>query len=268
MNYIMENDEEIRRLETKTTTSDVEAVARRAGLKEGMRVMDVGCGPGITTSILAGLVGESGTAVGIDGSAARIARAEERFGGARTSFAVRDFLAPMGDLGPCDFAWVRFVLEYYKAEGRAIADNVSSALADGGVLCLVDLDYNCLSHFDMPARLEGALASAVRQLEAKGDFDPYAGRKLYSHLYRMGYRDIGVEVAAHHLIYGELRAEDDYNWGRKIQVLAARFADIGLPGYSGPEEFYEDFMAFFRDPARFTYTPVIAAWGRKPPAAR
>jgi hypothetical protein len=114
----------------------------------------------------------------------------------------------------------------------------------------------------MSRRLEVALASAIHQLEERANFDPYAGRKLYSHLYRMGYRDIRVEAGAHHVIYGELREADEYNWGKKIEVLSRKLK-IDLPGYPGPDEFYEDFMAFFRDPSRFTYTPVIAAWGHK-----
>jgi len=262
-NYIMENPDEAQRLELKTDASVVESFARRAGLGPGMRVADVACGAGVTTSALGAVVGPAGRALGIDASEGRMARARERFGGGNVEFAVKDILAPMEGLGSFDFAWIRFALEYYKAESFDIARNAAALLDSGGILCLVDLDYNCLSHYAMPPRLEAALAAAVRQLESKGNFDPYAGRKLYSHLYRLGFRDIGVEVGAHHVIYGALGPTDEYNWGKKIEVLS-RNLDIELPGYSGPGEFYEDFMRFFRDPARFTYTPVIAAWGVKP----
>ncbi len=263
--YIMESDDEERRLEIKTVASIVEAFARRAGLARGMRVVDAGCGPGVTTSVLSGVVGESGSALGFDIAEKRITRAREGFSDARTSFEVRDFREPIEGIGTFDFAWVRFALEYYKAECFDIVRRISGLLNEGGILCLVDLDHNCLNHYGMPARLEAAFSSAVAQLERKANFDPYAGRKLYSHLYRMGFRDIGVEAGAHHVIYGELREPDEYNWGKKIEVLSRKLK-IDLPGYSGPEEFYEDFMSFFRDPSRFTYTPVIAAWGRKPPS--
>jgi ubiquinone/menaquinone biosynthesis C-methylase UbiE len=263
----MESSDEVRRLEMKTDASVVEAFAARAGLGPGMRVVDVGCGPGVTTSALSRLVGDTGSALGFDISEKRIGRAREGFSDPRTTFAVRDFREPLGDLGVFDFAWMRFALEYYREECFDIARNVSSLLAEGGILCLVDLDYNCLSHYGISPRLETALAHAMRMLEAAGDFDPYAGRKLYSHLYRMGYRDIKVEAGAHHLIYGKLGETDEYNWSKKIEVLARKIK-VDLPGYAGPEEFYEDFMAFFRDPGRFTYTPVIAAWGRKASGGR
>ncbi len=258
----MENEAEIRRLEMKTEAPVVEAFALRAGLKPGMRVVDIACGAGVTTSILAGLAGESGSAVGIDASRERIEYARERYGDARTSFAVRDFLQPIEDLGSFDFAWVRFALEYYRAESYDIVRTVSSLLAKGGILCLVDLDHNCLNHWGMSTRLETALGAAMQFMEEHANFDPYAGRKLYSHLYRLGYADIQVELGAHHLIYGELRSVDEYNWIRKIEVLSEKL-DTRLPGYSDAGEFLDDFRSFFREPGRFTYTPVISAWGRK-----
>jgi len=267
MAYIMENDDEVTRLEIKTVASVVESFARKAGLESGMRVADAGCGPGVTTSVLSAIVGERGSAVGFDISEKRIARARECYDSERTSFAVRDFLQPIEGLGIFDFVWIRFGLEYYKAECFDIVRNLSALLKDGGILCLIDLDHNCLSHYGMSPRLEGAFSGAMRQLEAKANFDPYAGRKLYSHLSRLGFEDIGVEAGAHHLIYGELRKADEYNWGKKIEVLAKKLK-IDLPGYPGSLEFYEDFMSFFRDPNRFTYTPVIAAWGRKPKEAK
>ncbi len=263
--YIMENDQESRRLELKTDVRVVRDQARRAGLEPGMRVLDAVCGPGITTAALAEAAGEGGSAVGIDFSEDRIARAREAHGGARTEFLVRDILEPLEGLGTFDFIWMRFALEYYRAESFDIVRNLASVLREGGILCLVDLDYNCLSHHGMSGRLEKALRHVVDTLEARANFDPYAGRKLYSHLYRLGFRDIQVEAGAHHLIYGPLREVDEYNWIRKMDVLGDRMI-WDLPGYSGLDEFRKDFLAFFRDPGRFTYTPVLSAWGRKPPA--
>lgn len=260
--YLMENEEEARRLELKTDGAVVESTARRAGLRPGMRVVDIACGAGLTTSLLAGVVGGEGSALGLDASPERVARARSLYGGPRVEFAVRDFLEPLGDLGPFDFAWVRFALEYYRAEAFEIARNVFSLLAEGGTLCLVDLDHNCLNHWEMPPRLAAALEAAMRQAEERGNFDPYAGRKLYSHLHRLGCADIRVEAGAHHLIYGALRDIDEYNWMRKIEVVSGRIG-LELPGYADAAAFREDFRAFFRDPGRFTYTPLIAAWGRK-----
>jgi ubiquinone/menaquinone biosynthesis C-methylase UbiE len=258
----MESVDEARRLELKTDASVVEAFASRAGLEPGMRVIDIACGAGLTTSILAGMVGDRGLALGVDASNERIVRATSLYGDYRTSFAVGDIRQPLDEFGTFDFAWVRFALEYHRSKAFDIARNVFSLLAEGGILCLIDLDHNCLSHYGISERLETALVAAMRQLEEKADFDPYAGRKLYSHLYRLGCGDIVVEAGAHHLIYGELGEVDEYNWIKKIEVLSKKMK-FDLPGYEGAADFLADFQAFFRDPARFTYTPIISAWGRR-----
>lgn len=261
--YLMENEEEVRRLEMKTDAAVVESFARRAGLEKGMRVADICCGAGMTTSILSEVVGDSGSAVGFDASAERIDYASRRYGNARTSFVRADIRKPFDDAGTFDFAWVRFALEYYRKESFEITGNIASLLKKGGILCLIDLDHNSLNHYGISARLETAIFAILKQMEEKGNFDPYAGRKLYSHLYRLGFSGIRAEAGVHHLIYGELREVDAYNWIKKIETISGHIA-FDIPGYASRDEFLADFKAFFADPARFTYTPLIACSGRKP----
>ena len=55
-----------------------EDVLRRAGIEAGMRVLDLGCGAGDVSLLLARLVGPSGLVVGIDPSSEAIDLAERR----------------------------------------------------------------------------------------------------------------------------------------------------------------------------------------------
>jgi SAM-dependent methyltransferase len=263
-NYLMESGEEALRLELKTDASVVENQARQAGLRPGMRVADICCGAGVTTAILGGLASPGGFALGIDASPERIAHAKSKYGAAGALFECRDIREDLSDLGTFDFLWVRFVLEYYRAEAFDIVKNLTSIVKEGGILCLIDLDHNCLNHYSIPPRLEKAVTASVAGLEEKANFDPYAGRKLYSHLYRLGYTDIGAAAGAHHLIYGALKDTDAFNWIKKIEVISQK-TGFSVPGYASAEEFLEDFKKFFADPGRFTYTPVIACWGRRGP---
>ena len=265
--YLMEHAEESLRLDMKTDNAVTGEQARWAGLAPGMSVIDIGCGPGKTTAMLGELVQPGGRAVGVDFSEERIAFAREHYGSDTVSFERCDLYQPLNYLGQFDFAWCRFFLEYHLTHCFQLVQNMSEAVKPGGILCLVDLDYNCLSHFGHSPRMERAVAATIRSLEVNDDFDPYVGRKLYSFLYDLGYEDIDVQVGAHHQIFGELKQVDEFNWTKKVEVAAKR-SGYGFDEYAGGyEEFLEEFRSFFANPRRFTYTPIISCRGRKPQAS-
>jgi ubiquinone/menaquinone biosynthesis C-methylase UbiE len=264
VSYIMEGLEESLRLDQKTDSTIVARQAQRAGIKPGMRVADMGCGSGKTTSVLFDLVGPQGRAVGLDFSPNRCEFAESHYAAPGIKFVCRDVRDPLNDLGSFDFVWVRFLLEYYLSESFEMVQHISNCLKPGGVLCLIDLDHNCLNHYGMPERLEKSLEELTALALEKVNFDPWAGRKLYSFLYDLGFKHISVDVSAHHLIYGSSNEVDTFNWAKKVQVIP-KIMPYTFPLYNGAyEEFLKEFSEYFQNPRRFIYTPVIACQGIKP----
>jgi SAM-dependent methyltransferase len=260
----MENDEEIIRLEIKTDIKVVHRQARWAGIEPGMRVADIGCGPGKTSRALWDLVGPGGEVVGIDIAPQRVEYAKEKYAAQGLRFEHRNAIKPLDDLGVFDLVWVRFLLEYHRSGSFRIVQNLSRITRPGGIICLIDLDHNCLNHFGLPERLSGALRGIMGRVEQNADFDPHVGIKLYSFLYDLGYEAIDVMMAPHHLIFGELNEVDAFNWTKKVEV-AAKNSGYPFEEYPGGyEAFFADFKSFFADPRRFTYTPLIACRGRKP----
>lgn len=264
LDYLMEHDDETFRLEIKTDVRVVHRQAHWAGLKAGMRVADIGCGPGKTTKALFDLVTPGGSAVGIDIAPQRIMFAREHYSVEGLQFEHRNALKPLDDLGQFDFIWVRFMLEYHRTRSFDIVKNISRILKPGGILCLIDLDYNCLNHFGLPDRLAKTLRDVMHHLERNADFDPYVGIKLYSFLYDLGYTGIDVSITPHHLIFGELNEVDAFNWTKKVEIAVRRSGYEFSEYASGYSEFYQEFLDFFGNPRRFTYTPLIACCGRKP----
>jgi len=261
--YLMEDEDETLRLERKTDRETLQRQAQWAGIRPGMRVADIGCGSGITSSFLHDLVQPGGSVVGFDFSEKRITHAREHYAQEKIEFHCRDMLDPLDDVGMFDFVWVRFVLEYFLAGSFDVVKNISTIVKPGGILCLIDLDYNCLSHYGVPVRLERALFEIMHQLQEKADFDPYAGRKLYSYLYDLDYEDLDVTISGHHVLFGELREADSFNWMKKVEIAPRRIG-YAFPEYGGGhEEFIEEFRRFFTDPRRFTYSPIISCRGRK-----
>jgi ubiquinone/menaquinone biosynthesis C-methylase UbiE len=260
----MESPEETLRLDLKTDPEAVRKQALWAGVRPGMRIADLGCGSGKTSSILFDLVQPGGTVVGVDFAEERWRHAAHHYSRPGLEFQCLDIRAPLEELETFDLIWVRFVLEYYLADSPQLLANVARNLNPGGTLCLIDLDHNCLSHYGMNERLNQTLFEMMEILQQRANFDPYAGRKLYSYLYDLGLEDITMEVGAHHLIFGELKEVDDFNWLKKIEVAPQKIGYL-FPAYQGSyEAFLADYTAFFHDPRRFTYTPVISCRGRKP----
>jgi SAM-dependent methyltransferase len=263
--YLMENNEEAIRLDLKTDPDLVRKQALWCGVRPGLRVLDLGCGSGKTTAVLHGMVLPEGSVVGVDYSADRIAYAEEHYGGKEgINFFACDLTGPLEGLGQFDLIWVRFVLEYFRRESLPIVKNLRKLLKPGGCLCLLDLDYNCLSHYELPERIAALLPDLMARLEEKYNFDTHAGRKLYSYLFDAGYENIQMELTAHHLIYGKVRTEDLFNWLKKVEVAAARLDGFFNRYPGGYPAFFSDFKSFFLDERRFTYTPLIMCKGDRP----
>lgn len=260
----MESDEEVIRLDLKTDSKIVIEQALWAGIRPGMRVADIGCGSGKTSFYLNKLAQPNGETLGIDFSEQRINYGKNHYTAKGLIFLCRDVREPLDDIGVFDFIWIRFLLEYYRMGSFQILKNIFHILKPGGILCLIDLDYNCLTHFGIPNRLEKAIHGMMTTVEKYADFDPYAGRKLYTYLYDLGCQEIDVKLLSHHLIYGHLKKTDEFNWSKKVEAAGEKSGYKFQEYAAGYPEFVEEFKTAFADPRRFTYTPVICTKGRKP----
>lgn len=263
--YLMDNEEENKRLHIKTDPETVRKQADWCGSRPGMRVLDAGCGPGTTTAILHDMVQPGGTVVGVDYSEDRIRYAKENYESDSTiSFHVHDLRNTLHTLGRFDLIWVRFVLEYNRVESFDIVKNLAGLLNPGGSLCLMDLDHNCLNHYELPPRMEELLRRLMVRLDDEYNFDTYAGRKLYSYLYDLGLEDIRMDLVPHHLFYGAIDGKDVFNWTKKAEMAATTLSDLFVDYPGGSKAFFEEFERFLHDPRRFTYTSLILCKGRKP----
>jgi SAM-dependent methyltransferase len=106
--------------------------------RPGDRVLDIGCGFGDTTQRIAGMVGDAGSALGVDAAERFIetARAEAAEAGvANARFLVADVQSTALD-GPYEMAFSRMGTMFF-ANPVAALRNVRSALVPGGKLVMV-----------------------------------------------------------------------------------------------------------------------------------
>lgn len=102
-------------------------------LRVGERVLDVGCGAGVSTRMLADAVHPSGSAVGVDISTTMIGLAQQRVFHGGASFQIADIQTEPVDGAPFDAAYSRFGVMFF-ADPTAAFANIRRLLHPGGRL--------------------------------------------------------------------------------------------------------------------------------------
>jgi 2-polyprenyl-3-methyl-5-hydroxy-6-metoxy-1,4-benzoquinol methylase len=129
---------------------------RDAGIESGMRVLDIGCGVGDVTMLVAQLVGPQGKVTSIDLDEASIATARKRtsaVGLGNTTFHRADILT-FADAEPFDAIVGRFVLEFVP-EPAATVSRLCGLLRPGGIMAFQEPSWDIwLAHTShLPLRM-------------------------------------------------------------------------------------------------------------------
>jgi ubiquinone/menaquinone biosynthesis C-methylase UbiE len=111
---------------------------RAAGLRAGMKVLDIGCGAGDVSLVAAAMVGRSGRVLGIDRSARAVAVARaraRRSGVTQAVFRVGDFRRMRGR--PVDALVGRFVLMHQRDPAGALR-GATRQVRRGGLVAMLE----------------------------------------------------------------------------------------------------------------------------------
>jgi ubiquinone/menaquinone biosynthesis C-methylase UbiE len=164
-------DAELARLTTQARLID--PLTRRflvsAGIKEGMRVLDVGSGAGDVAMLLASLVGETGEVFGSDTSLSAIAAAEERINLASlANVTIRhgDPTAMQFDK-PLDAVVGRYILQFVSNPPAFVA-RLSRHLRPGGIMFFHEIDWDGARSSPPAPTYARACGWITRTLEAGG----------------------------------------------------------------------------------------------------
>ena len=156
---------------------------RAAGITEGMRVLEVGCGGGDVSLLIAQLVGANGEVVGVDQSATAIETAQQRaqeLSAHNLRFLVADVTAPDTALtaeGAFDAVIGRSVLEFMP-DPAAVLRAVTSYVRPGGVIAFQEVDWSGCRALPAVPTFDQCVSWGSAALQRSGA-DPYMGLKLY-----------------------------------------------------------------------------------------
>lgn len=190
------SDEEVERLDTQARI--VDPITRRlwvqAGVQPGMRVLDVGCGAGHTTLVLADLVGEDGAVVGIDNAAKAITTARTRSHGLpQVTYVHGDPTAQAFDV-PFDAVVGRYVL-MFQPDPAAFLAAVARHARPGGIVSFHELDASGVTSRP-PVPTFDRVASWNTEVTRRYGADPHFGSRLYSTYLAAGLSEPSALVAA------------------------------------------------------------------------
>ena len=183
----------VEQLEKVYATRDI--LRRRRLVREalaaapGERILDVGCGPGFYTAEVLEEVGEEGSVVGVDVSAAMLGVAAQRAKGSpNADFRKGDATVIPVEDGEFDAALSVQVLEYV-ADATAALREIRRALRPGGRVVIWDVDWATLSwHSEDPARMERVLEAWDTHL-----VHPSLPRTLAARMREAGFKEVRAE---------------------------------------------------------------------------
>jgi ubiquinone/menaquinone biosynthesis C-methylase UbiE len=220
-------------------------------LRQGQKVLDVGCGPGTISADIARLVAP-GDVTGIDRSYDVIEvalRTTEAMNLANLSFEVGDVYDLQFSDSSFDIAYAHQVLQHLSDPVRGLRE-MRRVLAPGGLLAVRDADYGEFTWSPTDPRLERWMV-LYHDITKRNGAEADAGRHLADWVRAAGFEDLTTSTSQWHFRTAEERAWWGSLWADRVQK--SEFAHQGLEfGLTTPDELDEISAAFLEwseDPA-------------------
>ena len=186
-------EEELNRLEVQgaALAPATRMILAEAGIRPGMRVLDLGCGPGDVTFVAADLVGPGGSVVGVDHSAEGLARARLRAGqrGLTQVQFVEGNIHDPAPGGPFDAIVERAAL-WLVPDPAAVLRQQATVLRPGGLVVAIEPDLSMMRSLPETA-LSVQVRSWVLEASAKAGI-PIIGPQLWAIIQEAGLRPLGM----------------------------------------------------------------------------
>ncbi len=235
-----------------------------AGIGPGMRVLDVGCGSGDVSLLLAKLVGDTGHVVGIDRDEPSLERVRERvreLNLPNLTFVQSDICALSPELGPFDAAVGRRVIMYLPEPVDAIR-KIAATLHPGGVVAFLEHDATMVPGRLKPLPLQERVNRWIQQTVEREGANIHIGFDLPFILKQAG-------LTVEH-IRAEAIIQTPQTHYPTVYIIRAMLSRIVQKGVATEEEIDLDTLEqrLFDERAQassiYVSDMVFTVWARKP----
>jgi ubiquinone/menaquinone biosynthesis C-methylase UbiE len=164
--YVPSSDVELERLQLQARCFEglTRRLIRESGIGPGMRVLDLGAGPGDVAFLVAEAVGPAGSVVGVDREERSVALARQR--AAEAGYGNVAFLVAGDDAlpadAPFDAAIGRFVL-IHQPDPAIMIRRSAAVVRPGGIVAFLEPAIHCDGHSLPEVELVSAAAGSIKR---------------------------------------------------------------------------------------------------------
>ncbi len=190
------NSSELDRLRKQATQAAPleRQILLRHGLKEGMSVLDLGCGPGFTSRLIAE-ISKTGNVLGVDlnNDLLTVAKKElEKNPLSNLQFAPANVYDLSSLEQKFDFIYSRFVFQHLEHPDKAL-EQILSVLNPGGIFLVLDVDDALVTLYPNHPTYDKIFSLQQNYQKEQGG-DRFVGRKLAHYFSKQGFTDVNVHV--------------------------------------------------------------------------
>ena len=263
--YLLDSDQEPLRLERQARMYGSEDDLRHLALFPSDRVLDVGCGSGSVTRVIARAV-SNGRATGVDREPTYIDFARRKAGAEgidNIQFAVGDVLhLPFAD-GRFDVVWSKHLLQFVRDRQQALAEFKRVCRPGGRVVCC-NYDHFCVCHYPVDLELQADVEFFFEAAKRELGIDYLLGRKLPHLFMQTGLGDVQVDFIPDRASGGfGGDPEKRLNWGMQFQSVIGFSAQV-FGSMERAQHFTARVVERFSRPEVYVYCPLFYVEGRVP----
>jgi ubiquinone/menaquinone biosynthesis C-methylase UbiE len=263
--YILgDQDSEIARLEIQATLFEplTKQTLLNAGLKKGMSCIDIGCGSGSVTRLMANMVGKTGRVVGVDIDNRYLQYCNRSITSRHNIEFIYDDICKsrLDSKERFDIAYSRFMF-HHLTDRRGAVRSMKRLTKKGGVIMIQDLDHAPGSWLCYPEnKVVNTLRNVYVALIKKGGGDPVVGRKLYKLLIEESL-NANVDCYSPCILMGQ-EPYSSLGW-QLAESIKPQILEHGLQSEQEYAKMYEGLRTLAKDKGSFvTYSRLFSVLGR------